>query len=432
MKKLLAFVLLAPVLAFAKPVSLDFQGVSLVAFSQATYKAVMGRDYVIAPEVLTSDRKITISVKNIDQVDLPAFVENILLQEGVAVTERNGVYYLNLASRMQQGAQGAHQIKAEMQQAMYGTALAASVPSLSMVPALDDRPLQSVESARGISSRRSDDESVTYYPKNRPTDFFEKVAIAAFGPNAVVIAGSRLLLTGSKADIARMTAVLDSLDSMPAKVDVSASWVEVTHSDGTHRGISLLANVLGAKLGLSLGSISNGNAISLKNTNFELVIDAINNDGRFNQVSNSRIVGDDYLPMALNVGDETPTVASSGKDNAGNWVQNIVYRPSGVIVNVEPKVLGSGRINLVIDGQISNFKATQTGVSGSPTLIKRQVKTSVTVGDGEVLLIGGLNDSSSTENASGFAFLPSSWSVKTHTKTQTDLVLILSVKSVGL
>lgn len=68
------------------------------------------------------------------------------------------------------------------------------------------------------------------------------------------------------------------------------------------------------------------------------------------------------------------------------------------------------------------------GVSGSPTLIKRQVKTAVTVGDGDVLVIGGLTDTQTTNNTSGIAFLPASWSVNSGTKVQTDLVLVLSAK----
>lgn len=103
--------------------------------------------------------------------------------------------------------------------------------------------------------------------------------------------------------------------------------------------------------------------------------------------------GDDYEPMNITFGDETPTVSSTSKDNAGNPVQNVVYRPSGVIVDVVAKVLGSGKVKIAIDGQISSFKATSTGVSDSPTLIKRQVKTTITASDGEVLLLGGLNDS---------------------------------------
>lgn len=431
MKRLLAALLLAPAIALAKPVSFDFQGVSLVAFSQATFKSVMGRDFVIAPDVLAADRKITISVKNIEQADVPAFVESILQQQGVTVSERKGVYYLSTASRLAQASDQPGQSAAERAAAMYGTPPAPpSLPSLT--PAQEGAQPSQIEAQRGSFGRRADDESAVYVPKNRPTDFLAAVVNSGFGARAAQVAGSRLVLTASADDLKKINTLLDALDILPAKVDVSASWVEVARTDGANRGIALLANVLGAKLGASLGSVNSGSAVSLRNTNFELVIDALNTDGRFKQVSNSRVVGDEYETIKLIVGDETPTVSSTGKDNSGNPVQNIVYRPSGVIVDVIPKVLGSGRINMQIDGQISNFKATQTGVTGSPTLIKRQVKTAVTVGDGEVLLIGGLNDSMSTESASGLAFLPASWSVNSHSKTQTDLVLILSAKSSGL
>ena len=205
------------------------------------------------------------------------------------------------------------------------------------------------------------------------------------------------------------------------------SWIEVTSNSATGRGLSLMANVLGAKLGVSLGAVGGSSAVSVKSANFELVIDALNSDGRFKQVSNSRVVGDDYEKLVLTVGDETPTIASTGRDNSGNSVQNVVYRPSGVIVDVLPKVLGNGRIQLLVDGQISSFKATATGVTASPTLIKRQVKTKVTVGDGDVLLIGGLNDQQSSGTSNALAFLPF-WPVKSGSSAQTDLVLVLSAK----
>ena len=189
--------------------------------------------------------------------------------------------------------------------------------------------------------------------------------------------------------------------------------------------------MLGARFGAELGATNSGGALSLSGARFQAVVDALESDGRFKQVSNSRVVGDDREVMSLSVGDETPTISSTGKDQQGNAVQNIVYRPSGVLVSVTPRVLGNGKINLSIDGQISSFKTTVTGVSGSPTLIKRQVRTGVTLASGEVLLIGGLSDEHSNETASGLAFLPESWRVRNSGKVNTDLVLIVSAKSVS-
>ncbi|MGZ8340934.1 MAG: hypothetical protein ACXW2U_14615 [Telluria sp.] len=88
-----------------------------------------------------------------------------------------------------------------------------------------------------------------------------------------------------------------------------------------------------------------------------------------------------------------------------------------------------GANKLQIDGQISSFKPTSTGVTSSPTLIKRQVKTTITVANGEVLLIGGLNDSQAVNSLSSLPFLPASWGVNSSNTLENDLVLIISANT---
>lgn len=394
--------------AGTQPVSLNFSGVPLITFAQAIYVGMLHRDYVISPDALAADRKITVQVRVIDLSDVPAFVENVLLEQGIVTTQRGGIYYLGPAKREAPG---------ESSVAAPDVRKAGGEPSLPLASRLDtDKPAVDIFNE-------------VYSPINRTADYLANVLAGPFGRNAVFSAGSRLILSGEKEVVAKMRTFLDALDTAPRMLDVSASWVEVTETDGSARGISLVANILGAKLGVGLGDRDSAGSITLRNTNYDLVINALNNDSRFKQISNSRIVGDESEKIALNVGDETPTLTSSGKDNAGNQVQNIVYRPSGVIVDVWARVLAGGRINLVVDGQISSFKQTVNGVSGSPTLIKRQVKTVVTVGDGDVLVIGGLTDTQATMSTAGFAFLPDSWKVKNGSTVKTDLVLILSAKA---
>ena len=413
MRKLFISFVLFPSFAFSSPVSFNFNAVSLKDFTQATLSSLMHVDYVISPEVLAMDRKVTMSVAAIEEGKVGDFVEGILKQQGVAIDIRDGVYYL-IPSRSLPTALVADSVhRTDLQ---FGTPKASSV--------VDDVPSQ-----HSFGLRSKDDESELYSPQNRPSDFLVSVVVAAFGARSASAVGADILLTGSKSDIEKMRKVLESVDSLPKLVDVSASWIEVTDNASDGRGISLMANFLGAKLGASLGAVNSGSAVSIKSSRFELVIDALKSDTRFKQVSNSRLVGDDYEKIMLTVGDETPTISSTGRDNAGNTVQNIVYRASGVIVDVLPKVLANGRIRLAVDGQISNFKSTSTGVTSSPTLIKRQVKTQVTVVDGEVLLIGGLNDRQSSNTSSALSFLPS-WASKSSTKAETDLVLVLSAKVV--
>lgn len=417
MKAVLVLLMLVPSLVFGagQPVTINLSSVSLLAFAQATYKNMLSRDFIISPDALALDRKISVSVRDYDADRLPALVEGILSEQGISSELRDGIYYLR---------------PARVVAPLPLVPVAAPAPVVGETPStLLGRLSHGTEGAADAFAvaRLPDEESEVYLSANRSADFLVQVVLAAFGPRSAVVAASRIVITGSPERLKKIRAVLDAVDQLPRTVDVSASWIEVTHNDLGQQGISVAASVLGAKLGGSLGWIGS-NAVSLKGANFSLVIDALKTDGRFKQVSNSRILGDEYEKVLLSVGDETPTISSSGKDNSGNAVQNIVYRPSGVILEVLPKVLGGGKVSLVIDGQISSFKATVTGVTGSPTLIKRQVKTSVTVGDGEVLLIGGLNDKQDDDRSAGLSFLPSSWALKTRSQASTDLVLILSAK----
>jgi general secretion pathway protein D len=102
------------------------------------------------------------------------------------------------------------------------------------------------------------------------------VVNTAFGGRAAMVSGSRLVLTGVKAEPDKMVALLNSPDVLPSNVDVAISWVGVTRSGRASRGISLITNVLSAKLGVSLGAVNTASAISLKSANFDFVINALN------------------------------------------------------------------------------------------------------------------------------------------------------------
>lgn len=414
MKKLFCALSLAAAMSCATaapptaPVSFNLAAVPVVTFLQATYKNVLSRDYVIAPEVLAMDKRFTISVKDIQADKAPAFVDDLLLTQGIKSERRGDVYYLTASAR------GVADPVAPIE--------SPAAPGATRDTA-ESSPVQPAPEAIAKKAH-------VYRPQNRSVDFMVAVINAAFGQPLASAAGGRVVLSALPDKLPEVIELADALDVASRSVEVSASFVEVTRSDSANSGLSLVASVLGAKLGAAVGTPAAGSgSLSISGGNFQMVMQALQADGRFKQVSNSRVTGDESEKMTLTVGDETPTIGSTGQDNHGNSVQNIIYRPSGVILDVLPKVLGSGRLSLLVDGQISSFQSTTNGVAGSPTLVKRQVRTSVTVADGEVVILGGLDDTKTASNRSGFSFLPRSWAGVSSSDTKTDLVLILSAKA---
>ena len=74
---------------------------------------------------------------------------------------------------------------------------------------------------------------------------------------------------------------------------------------------------------------------------------------------------------------------------------------------------------------------TDTGVNQSPTLIKRDIVTDVTVKSGDVIVLGGLAENKLTEGETGFSFLPKGiLTGKSKSNTKTDIVILLQVKMI--
>lgn len=403
--------------AAAQPVSFSFSAVPLMDFAQATYRNLLGRDFVIASDLVGMGKRVTVSVKAIDPDQVPVFIENVLRAHGVSSVSRGGVYFLELA-----GTDTARPV--DLAQLVRPSSFASS-PSLPVAA-----PGASVDPAPQSMAAQPVDDVEVVVVRNRPASFMVEALNAAFASSvARPVGGSRVAIAAQPDRLKVIRKLVDQLDVAAPVIEVSASFVEVTRSGSNARGLSLIADAVGSRLdGVGVSLLPGDGRLSIRAGRYDLVLDALASDGRFKQVSNSRLVGDDAQQLSLSVGDETPTISSSSRDQSGNAIQNVVYRQSGVILDVTPRVLGSGRVALSVDGQVSSFQATTNGVTGSPTLVKRQVKTSVSVDDGQVLVIGGLDDSKSSGVEAGFSFLPDSWRNKSGNDSKTDLVLILSAR----
>lgn len=410
----------------AMPVSFSFGAVPLVQFAQATYRDLLHRDFVLSNDLVGLGKKVTVSVKNLPADKLPAFVDQVLSQQGVRSVLRDGVYFLDAAGS---GSADSDQVQPGAAAAV--DQLAKPVPQLADVKSDAGMDAASVErdAIRSGQAKPAANVYKVYQAMNRPADFMVAALNGAAGSTvAKPVGGTRFVLSAPADKIDALADLVEQLDVAAVSVEVAASFVEVTSSQSGASGLSLVAGLASRRLGVSV--TPERGSVAIVGGRYDLVLQALAADGRFKQISNSRVVGDDAEKLLLSVGDEVPTIASTSKDNAGNPVQNVVYRPSGVILDVLPHVLGSGRLSLAVDGQVSSFQTTTTGVAGSPTLVKRQVKTSVTLGDGDVLVIGGLDDSKATGSSGGFSFLPASWRSRSSSDTKTDLVLILSARVV--
>lgn len=231
---------------------------------------------------------------------------------------------------------------------------------------------------------------------------------------------------GTKSEVQQLKALLLQLDVPIGEVLVKAVLYEVSVGDRETNAIRLFADILGNTLGISYGVVS-GNSLTLRTGALDTVLSALSTDSRFRTVTTPSLRVRSGGDARFSVGSDVPVLGSVQLDKNGNPIQSVEYKPSGTIFQVKPTVRESS-IDLDILQQISNFVQTTTGVNNSPTLQKRELKTVVTAKDGDLLVLGGLDQDKDGSDSSGVSFLPDWLRSRGSEKSKTQILLVLQVQ----
>ena len=131
----------------------------------------------------------------------------------------------------------------------------------------------------------------------------------------------------------------------------------------------------------------------------------------------------------LSVGADTPILGAATTSANGAITQSVEYKPTGVQLNIKPDVRDEVS-ELTITQTISEAVATSTGVNGTPTFTKREISSVVGVRDGDVVLLGGMEEAIDQKGRSGLPFLPAFLQANTAGKTKTEVLLVLNVQRI--
>ena len=253
--------------------------------------------------------------------------------------------------------------------------------------------------------------SFVYNPVHRDTEY-----LAQFlqGEGQVSASGDKLVYYGTAEDIARIKSVLKSVDTPSREVVVTGYVFEVQDIAKEGSGINLLAKLLSGKLGINIGYKQNyENFITVNAGNLDAMIELFRTDERFQVVSSPTLRVKSGSKGNFSVGSDVP-VLSNVTYQDGRPIQSIEYRSSGVIFDIQPTI-----------------KSNAIDLNQSPTLIKRDIVTDVTLKSGDIVVLGGLAENKLTAGETGFSFLPKGFLTgKSKSNTKTDIVILLQVKMI--
>lgn len=270
--------------------------------------------------------------------------------------------------------------------------------------------------------------------------------------NAVVV-------SGTVEDIRLIKELIDKIDVLLAQVRIEVVIAEVTLSDSASTGISQLGllvhngKLVGFEAGASGLNVS-GSGLTVQDSqlgdfaseDFALLagetLSGIVTMGTTPRKSNAEFLQVPAIVTTHNkeaeffVGQDIPVLGSFIPDAAGSTgTTNTAYRTTvnnrqvGVRLLVKPLIGNNGSVQLEIEQSVEDVLRT-TEIDGNPQPVvgQRELQSFVSVQDGEIIVIGGLqrgNNQKSTSRFGPFPFLGDLLGSRTRSKEKTDLIFFL-------
>jgi general secretion pathway protein D len=258
------------------------------------------------------------------------------------------------------------------------------------------------------------------------------------------VTNNSLLIYANEENYKIIESALRQIDRPQLQVAFDATIAEVTLNDNLNYGVQFFIKSTNVGAAPDTGSAVNtigGAVLSRVLPGFNLLIgseqtpqvilDALHGVTDVKILSNPSLVVVDNGVATLQVGDQVPiTTGTATVLSANNAVVNTInYQNTGIILRVVPRVSANNNVRLDIEQEISSASSSLTL---TPTISQRKVKSTLTVADGQTVLLAGLVSETQNLTRSGIPLLDQlpgalgdTFSHQNRTTARTELIIFI-------
>jgi general secretion pathway protein D len=258
-----------------------------------------------------------------------------------------------------------------------------------------------------------------------------------------------ILIYGTQQEDNTVEAMLQKIDLLPLEVRIDATIAEVTLNDQLQFGTQfffkegsvnqLLTNATSAATNPpSFASGAPGFIFGATAKGVQATLQALQAVTTVHVLSSPELMVLDNQPASLQVGALVPYLTQQQQSTLtssllGNEIVNsIAYQPTGVILQVTPRVNSDGLVTMDVAQEVSSVDSSTSNSIGSPTFDDRVVKSRVVVQDGQTLGLAGLISDSISRGNSGIPYLKDVpilgllFGTQTNTRARTELLVLIT------
>lgn len=223
-----------------------------------------------------------------------------------------------------------------------------------------------------------------------------------------------LIIEALPSDWHVIRAVLERLDILARQVLIEAMIAEISLEDSLSLGLEWRYQKGEGQLSTSLLSAATGAGglqfLIGQTDRWTATLNALASEDKVNILSSPTVLASNEKEARIDISTEIP-VASAQFQYGGSTDESVLqtsieYRNTGIILNVTPYINENGMVTMDISQEVSE-QASDVIVGDQiyPSFFKRSVATTLTVGNNQTIVIGGLIRENKSDNLSGVPFL---------------------------
>ena len=260
-------------------------------------------------------------------------------------------------------------------------------------------------------------------------------------------ATNSVIVVTSPGNLELVQGIIDKLDKIPQQVMIETIIVEATLGSADKLGVEwnyTMGKAFGTPGQTATGSSAFGqqtNQDPIQGFRFTLAgsaltsfMKALTTDTKFEVLSTPRIYTSNNVQAEINISQRVPYVISQREDAQGNLTFNYAFQDVGIVLTVTPRITSKGEVTMDVTQTANDLQGFTS--FNAPIINQRLAQTTVTVGDGETIILGGIirNEVKATTNKipilGDIPILGNLFKSTDKSKTKTELMVLLTPRIV--
>ena len=256
-----------------------------------------------------------------------------------------------------------------------------------------------------------------------------------------------VLVNASPRYMEQVESIIKELDVDPPQVMIQVMLAEIVLDDDSDFGLTLNDKVGVVPLSAGLNFSSDDfftqpvtGSFSVGFADLSLVLSAMSAQGRLQVLSNPSITVANNEDGRIQVGEQVRLPESIATFDTGTQSSTVIAEDIGIILEVRPSINPDGFVRMQVKPTISRLSNETTDISEtfkSNIITIREANTTVTVKDGETVVLGGLIEELKTKRSmkvpllGDIPLLGALFRSEKEERKRTELLIVLTPHVVG-